>query len=194
MERIRSFIAIELPPELKEWLTCLEDKLQVRQYPFVKWINPENIHLTLKFLGDVPSTSLPRITEAMSRICQQASPLNLQVGDLGSFPNWQRPQIVWVGIGQEIDKLAALQRNIDAALSPLGFPPESRSFSPHLTLGRVREQTSPGDRQRLSKWVCSHKFEDRLSFEVKAISLMRSQLTPDGAIYHQISFTELQVL
>lgn len=192
MERIRSFIAIELPPELKEWLTCLEESLKVRQYPFVKWVNPENIHLTLKFLGDVPATSLPRITDAMSRICQEVSSLNLQVGDLGSFPNWQRPQVVWVGIDSEIDKLFGLQREIDAALSPLGYPPESRSFSPHLTLGRLRENVSHGDRQSFSEWVRSHRFESGFSFKVKTVSLMKSQLTPDGAIYSQLASIELQ--
>ena len=191
MEQIRSFIAIELPSEIKAELTSLEERLISGQHPFVKWVAPEGIHLTLKFLGNVAQTTLPQIIEAVARIAQPISPFHLQIGGLGAFPNLQRPQVIWVGVGGEVEKLAALQRGVDAALAPLGFHPESRPFSPHLTLGRLRERASPRERQNFGQWVSSTKFETSLSFEVEALSLMKSQLTPSGAIYSQLASIKL---
>ncbi len=187
MEQIRSFIAIELPSEIKRELNSLKKRLKVEQYPFVRWVDPEGIHLTLKFLGNVASTTVPEITEALTKVAQRISPFKLQMGVLGAFPNLRRPQVIWVGVGGEVEKLAILQRDIDAALAPLGFPPESRPFSPHLTLGRLREGASPQERQKLGEWVGSIKFEGSLSFSVDALSLMKSQLTPRGAIYSQLA-------
>jgi len=191
MEQIRSFIAIELPPEVKAGLDSLEERLKAGQHPFVKWVDPEGIHLTLKFLGNIAPTTVPDIIEAITRIAQPIPPFHLQIGGLGAFPGWQRPQVVWVGVGGEVQKLATLQRGMEAALAPLGFPPEPRSFSPHLTLGRLRERASPGDRRRFAQWAQSVKFEASLPFEVDALRLMKSQLTPSGAIYSQLASVEL---
>jgi 2'-5' RNA ligase len=192
MERIRSFIAIELPPPIRAELGSVQEKLKAGRHPFVKWVDPEGIHLTLKFLGGVDSNLIPEIIKAVTRIAQPAAPFSLQLGGLGVFPGWQRPQVVWVGMGGEVDKLVALQRDIEAALSPLGFAPESRPFRGHLTLGRLRERALPRDKQSFGTWVQSVRFESKLSFEVKALSLMKSQLTPSGAIYTQLAFAELR--
>ena len=191
MEQIRCFIAIELPPEIKEALVSLEDKLKAGQYPFVKWVDPEGIHLTLKFLGSVDSRLIPRITEAIERIAQESSPFSLHLGGLGTFPGWQRPQVVWVGMGGEVERLAILQKGIEPALTPLGFPPEGRDFTPHLTLARLRERVSPKEKQGFGEWVRAAKFETRLNFEVSEICLMRSQLTPQGAIYSRLASVKL---
>jgi len=191
MEQVRSFIAVELPSEIRAELASLEERLKARRHPFVKWVDSESIHLTLKFLGNIALATVPQIIDAITKIAQPISPFRLQMGGLGVFPNWQRPQVVWVGIGGEVGKLAILQRDMEAALSPLGFPPESRSFKAHLTLGRLRERTSPKDKQKFGEWVTSIKFETALSFEVNALSLMKSQLTPSGAIYSQLASMEL---
>mgnify|MGYP001027953397 CR=1 FL=1 len=191
MEQVRSFIAVELPSEIRAELASLEERLKARRHPFVKWVDSESIHLTLKFLGNIALATVPQIIDAITKIAQPISPFRLQMGGLGVFPNWQRPQVVWVGIGGEVGKLAILQRDMEAALSPLGFPPESRSFKAHLTLGRLRERTSPKDKQKFGEWVTSIKFETALSFEVNALSLMKSQLTPSGAIYSQLASIEL---
>ena len=191
MERIRSFIAIELPPQIRAELSSLEARLKAGQHPFVKWVDPKGIHLTLKFLGGIPPSTVPEIVEAMTMTAQPASPFALQLGGLGVFPNWQRPQVVWVGMGGEIDRLASLHRDLEAALSSLGFAPESRSFRAHLTLGRLRERATPKDRQDFADWARSIKFESDLSFEVNALNLMKSQLTPSGAIYSQLASIEL---
>ncbi len=187
MELVRSFIAIELPPELTAELSTLEEKLKAGQHSFVKWVDPESIHLTLKFLGNVPAETMPRIVEATTRAAQPWPPFSLQIRGTGAFPNWQRPQVLWVGIEGELDRLTALHRDLESALSPLGFPPESRAFSPHLTLGRIRERASSGDRRRFGQWAQSVRLEARVPFQVDGVRLMKSQLTPGGPVYSQLA-------
>lgn len=191
MDVVRSFIAIHLPADVRAELISLEDKLKARRHPFVKWVDPESMHLTLKFLGNVAADSVPQVVEAMSGVAGSHTPFRLQVAGTGAFPNWQRPQVVWVGVGGELDKLSAMQRELESALSPLGFPPESRSFSAHLTLGRLRERVTTDDRRRFAEFAQKVKFETSLSFEVDGIRLMKSQLTPAGPIYTELAVAGL---
>jgi 2'-5' RNA ligase len=191
MDVVRSFIAIQLPADVRAELTSLEDKLKARRHPFVKWVDPESMHLTLKFLGSVAVDSIPQIVEAMSGVAQSHSTFKLQVIGTGAFPNWQRPQVVWVGVGGESDKLNALHRELESALSPMGFTPESRSFSAHLTLGRLRDRVTTDDRRRFAEFAQKIRFETSLSFEVSAIRLMKSQLTPTGPIYSELAMVKL---
>lgn len=193
MERIRSFVAIELPPKIRDGLSSLEERLKAGRHSFVKWVDPGSIHLTLKFLGNVDSTAVRAIVEAMNGVPKPLSPLSFQVEDLGVFPNWNRPQVIWVGIGGDTVKLASLQRDLENALLPLGFTPESRAFRPHLTLGRVREQATLKDRQAFGTWARSIKCENVLCFEVNALSLMKSQLSPAGAKYERLASVVLGV-
>jgi 2'-5' RNA ligase len=193
MERIRCFIAIELPSEIRVGLDSLEERLKTGQHACVKWVAPDGIHLTLKFLGSVASAKVSEIIEAMSRAAQGTSVIHLKMGGLGIFPNWQRPQVVWVGVGGEIDKLAALQRNIETALASLGFPQESRSFTPHLTLARLRERVTPRERQSFGEYIRSTRSETVINFEVNSLSLMRSQLIPAGAIYSRLASVKLDL-
>ena len=142
MEQIRSFIAIELPDELKSGLIQLEARLKLDKQPWVKWVNPASIHLTLKFLGNIAVDRTGEITRAMEEAVQGISPFHLEVKELGVFPNLRRVQVAWVGISGEVDKLSQLQKRIETTLTPLGFAPESRAFTPHLTLARLRDQAS----------------------------------------------------
>jgi len=165
MDVVRSFIAIHLPPDVRAELTSLEDKLKARRHPFVKWVDPESMHLTLKFVGDAAVDSIPQIVEAMADVARGHSPFDLHVAGTGAFPNWQRPQVVWVGVGGESDKLNALHRELESALSPMGFTPESRSFSAHLTLGRLRDRVTADDRRRFAEFAQKVKFETSLCFQ-----------------------------
>lgn len=192
MEQIRSFIAIELPNELKLGLTQLETQLKSDKQPWVKWVNPEGIHLTLKFLGNIAVDRTGEITRAMEEAVHGISPFRLEVKGLGVFPNLRRVQVAWVGINGEIDKLTQLQKRIETNLTPLGFAPESRAFTPHLTLARLRDRASLDERQRFGQLIANTKFEVAYTIEVDAISLMRSQLTREGAIYSRISLVELR--
>ena len=191
MDVVRSFIAIDLPAGVRAELTSLEEKLKIRRHPFVKWVDPESMHLTLKFLGNVAADSMPQIVGAVSSVAQMHSPFKLQVAGTGAFPNWQRPQVVWVGVGGELDRLNSLQKGLESALSPLGFPPESRPFSAHLTLGRLRDRVTPDDRRRFAEFAQTVEFKTSLSFEVNAVRLMKSQLTPAGPIYSELAVARL---
>lgn len=188
---IRSFVAIELPAEFKAALGSVEDNLRAGHYPFVKWVNPSGIHLTLKFLGNIDPEKTIDITSALTEVAHRAFPFHLELGGLGVFPNLRRPRVVWVGIEGDIERLAALQKEVESALVPLGFPAESRPFSAHLTLARLREGISPGERENFGELVGSTAFHSELAFEVNAIRLMRSQLSPTGAIYHCLAVIAL---
>ena len=190
-DEIRSFIAIELPEEARSGLGKLRNELERVEHAFVKWVNPEGIHLTLKFLGSIPSKQVAEVGEAMEGATRGISPFHLEISGLGAFPNLKQPRVLWVGISGELDKLLGLQRNIDSALSPLGFTKEKRPFVPHLTLARIRERASPGERRTFGDLVVSTIFEDKYHIAVDAISLMRSQLTPAGAIYTRLSVVGL---
>ncbi len=192
MEQIRSFIAIELPDELKLELTRLEARLTVGKQPWVKWVDPYSIHLTLKFLGGITADRIGQITRAMEEAAQGIPPFHLEVKDLGVFPNLRRVQIVWVGMGGEVDKLGQLQQRIESNLVPLGFAPESRPFTPHLTLARLRNQASSEERQRFGQLIAGTRFEAAYAIKVDAVNLMRSQLTREGAIYSRINSVGLK--
>ena len=191
MEQIRSFIAIELPDELRLKLGQLEAQLKSGKQPWVKWVNPDSIHLTLKFLGNIASDRTGEITRAMEEAAQGIPPFHLEVKDLGVFPNLKRVQVVWVGISGEVDKLGEFQQRLESNLACLGFAPESRPFTPHLTLARLRNQASLDERQRFGQLIASSRFEAG-AIEVDAINLMRSQLTREGAIYSRISSVRLK--
>jgi len=192
MEQVRCFIAIELPEEIKAGLTRLQAQLKSGDQPGVKWVDPYSIHLTLKFLGNVNVDRISQITRAMEEAAQGVSPFHLEVKDLGVFPNLRRVRVAWVGVSGDLDKLLRLQQRIESNLAGLGFAPEPRAFTPHLTLARVRDQASPDERQRLGQLISDTKFETAYHFPVEAISLMRSQLTREGAIYSQISSVGLK--
>ena len=190
MEQIRSFIAIELPDEVKLELGQLETRLKAGTQSPVKWINPDSIHLTLKFLGNIAADRTGEITRAIEEAARPISPFQVEVKGLGVFPNLRRVQVVWVGMTGATDKLSTLQQRIDSNLARLGFPPESRRFTPHLTLARIRNQASPDEREKLGQLITETQFEAG-TIKVDSVSLMKSQLTRQGAIYSRISSVRL---
>ena len=192
MEQVRSFIAIELPDELKLVISQLQAQLKSGKQPSVKWVDPYGIHLTLKFLGNIGIDQIGEITRAIEEAVQGISPFHLEVKGLGVFPNLRRVQVAWVGISGEIDRLSQLQQRIDSNLAPLGFAPESRRFTPHLALARLRDRASLDERQSFGQLVAGTRFEAVYGFNVDFLNLMRSQLTREGAIYSRISSVKLK--
>ncbi len=192
MEKIRSFIAVELPGELKQALAELQRKLNSSGSLPVKWVDPGNIHLTLKFLGDIDADSPAKIIKALEEAANGITSFNIEVSELGVFPNMNRIQVIWVGLHGELEKLGQLQKRLETGLKPLGFPPENRPFTPHLTLARVRDYARPEERQKLGQIIAAANFEGKYTIKVTAVNLMRSRLTPEGPIYSKLGTVALK--
>lgn len=191
-EKIRSFIAIELTDDVINALTRVRDRLKKADEKNVKWVEPENMHLTLQFLGNIDTAIIGNIAAAIEKASAVSRHFQLEVGGLGAFPDHQRVQTIWVGLGGDIDKLTRLQKDIGANLTPLGFPPETRPFSPHLTLGRARDFIRPEERETLGRLLESMPFNARYQIDVTAVNLMKSQLTRQGPIYTKLAALALK--
>ena len=186
IEQIRSFIAIELPEPVKIGLRQIQDVLKSPGPTSAKWVDPNSIHLTLKFLGNVSIDKIAGIITMTERAIETFGPFRLEIGGLGAFPNMRRVQVVWVGIAGDLDRLQLLQKRVESKMAELGFPPEGRAFTPHLTLARVRDNATPDQRQALGQIIAGIKLESSLIVDVNSVSLMRSQLNPSGAVYTEL--------
>lgn len=193
VEQIRTFVAIELTDDLLKSLARLQERLE-RQAPHraVRWVRSGGIHLTLKFLGDVPKARVPRIIEALELACRGVAPFSFDVAGLGCFPNPRRPRVVWVGVQEPTGALARLHKAVEQELRGLGFVPEKRPFSPHLTLGRVRRNVSSTERQRLGALIEKVDVGKLGRMPVASVSLIRSDLRPTGAVYTELARASLR--
>ncbi len=191
MEQIRSFIAVELPGEVKQALAGLQAKLKGNGRQ-VKWVEPENLHLTLQFLGNIDAGTVKDITAAITQGAIGTHPFTLEVGGLGMFPGAERVQTIWVGLSGEMEKLIGLQRAIGANLQKLGFEPEKRPFTPHLTLGRVKDFVQNQERALLGQLVTRTPWNGKYRVSVTAVNLMKSQLTREGPIYSKLATVPLK--
>jgi RNA 2',3'-cyclic 3'-phosphodiesterase len=176
-QTVRAFIAIPLPTAVKDTLSRLSGQL-ARQTPpgAVRWVKPEAMHLTLRFLGDTAVTQLPAITASLNTIAAQCAPFTLTTTELGCFPHAKRPRVIWVGVQTDGDALTQLKQALDQQLAPLGWPPEGKPFRPHLTLGRVKEDRA----QIILPWG---QLPERKSWAVTAVELIQSELRPGGSKY-----------
>jgi 2'-5' RNA ligase len=190
MEKIRAFIAVELPSFLKEELGRIESILKAGNTTPVKWVDFESIHLTLKFLGDIESSRVGEIIEGIKNACVGISPFELKIKGLGVFPNPARTRIAWVGLVDATDELSLLQRNIESEMEKLEYERETRKFSPHLTLARVRDQATPDERERFGNLVTATAFSSE-RITVNSVSLMKSHLTKQGALYTRLGSIRL---
>jgi len=183
MEQIRAFIAIELPASFRQELRDLQARLQAGNPPPAKWVDPEGTHLTLAFLGNVGAGQISVITQAMSAAAGTVPPFILKMGHLGAFPNANRARVLWVGLEGDLVRLLELKTNLNAALEPLGFIPEERDFTPHLTLARLRDRVSPVEGERLAKLISETSPKTSVEMNVTHLNLMRSFLSREGATY-----------
>lgn len=192
-DELRLFVALELPDSILAALEDVQSKLQGKlPARAVRWVRGEGIHLTLKFLGETPATQCEAITDAVRAACAGHRSLTLRAAGLGCFPNPGRPRVVWVGLAGDLDRLARLQQAVEAALEPLGFRPEGRPFSPHLTLGRVKD-ASPADVKAVGRVIEGTTLGTLGEWTADAVSLMRSELGPGGARYTCLAEIQLTV-
>lgn len=191
MAAIRAFIAVTLPPEVRHFLTGLQRKVKQTADVPVKWVETENLHLTLAFLGNVDEAKMPDISKALHAAASGVRPLTLKVAGLGVFPSPRRPRIVWAGLTGDVPELQRLQRAIVDCLGPLGFSPDDKPFRPHLTLGRVRDSASSAQSETLGKAVAEMATTGEQSFSVADVHLIKSHLTGSGPIYTVIGSVKL---
>jgi 2'-5' RNA ligase len=182
MDDIRSFIAIELPQPLKSRVDEVQREIR-RTDADVKWVRPEGIHLTLKFLGSISGDDVERIFQSIAPAIAEWEPFEVRVQGMGCFPNPRNPRVVWLGMDRGKETLISLQQAVEKKMAELSFPPEGRPFSPHLTLGRVR---SPRGKGGLAQAIEKHRETEVGTFQVREVFLFRSELRPSGAVYTKL--------
>ncbi len=172
----RLFVAVDLPEEIREELSAICFGL-----PGAKWVKKEQIHITLKFIGEVDGGLFRDIRESLADV--KGEPFSLQVRGTGCFPPGKKPHVLWAGL-EKSDELHQLQKRVDNRLKPLGIEPEKRKFSPHITLARLRKTPV----NRVSQFLAGHSLFALSSFEVREFHLYSSTLNSEGAI-HQVQAT-----
>lgn len=186
MSVIRAFIAIDLPPEV---LQCLDDVSQQLKQELggapVRWVPVENIHLTLKFLGDVSESNIDMLTDFLQSTVSNVKQFEFSVGGLGAYPKPHRPRVIWVGV-EAPPELMTAQRSVESEMSRLGYARERRPFNPHLTLGRVSRHSTNQDVSNIADVIKTHTVGYLGSARVTALHIYRSDLKPSGAIYTKL--------
>jgi 2'-5' RNA ligase len=184
---MRTFIAIPLTEECRSMLQQMQQGLRACRAE-AGWVAIPSIHLTLKFLGEVDPGIIPQLSQSLQSACESDQSFDLHLCGLGCFPNGRNPRVIWCGIEGETDALSKLQQKVEAACSPLGFPPEDRAFRPHLTLGRVR------GKRNLQPLLDCIKIGSGLerSFRVDHFNVYQSTLKPQGAVYTVLDTITLQ--
>ena len=180
---IRTFIAIELPEKIGSAISKVQEG--IRSYGFkIRWVRPENIHLTLKFLGNIKEADTEKVGKIVFESVKGYKPISLKAKGIGVFPGIKKPRVVWTGISDQLNLLTELQKTLDEKLEEIGFPKEKRPFRGHLTLGRVKAKIDP---KRLSDALQEFaKFESE-SFSADRVILYKSELKPKGAVYTKLA-------
>jgi 2'-5' RNA ligase len=191
---VRCFVAVGLDAAARHEMAKVTDRLRATGAD-VKWVAPGNLHLTLKFLGDVSAERVPAVGEALGQavgagerkgetVREAVGPFSFQLGGVGAFPGAGTPRVVWVGVTQGEERLAELARRVEAALGPLGFPREGRGFSPHLTLGRARSSRNVGV---LREAMAELRNLTGPVVRVERAVLFASELRSSGPVYTELA-------
>ena len=184
---IRSFLAIELPEPILTKIGEIQGGLR-SSHADVRWTNPEKIHLTLKFFGNIEESTIDLIFKSIEEPIRDTLPFSLKVRGVGAFPHLKNPRVIWIGLVDERDVLTALQKQIETCLEKVGFRPEDRPFHPHLTLGRMKSSRGKGE---LVGRMESRREEEFGVFEVERVVLFKSDLRPSGPIYTRLGDVKL---
>ncbi len=176
---IRTFIALEINAETRD---AIADDIAAlkHSFPRIKWVGPENLHVTLKFLGDISENDLKDVFSAVDKAATLHEPFVVDVETLGVFPHWRAPRVVWVGCGEGKNEIVSLQKDVDKCLAEVGFDMEKRPFNPHLTLGRIK---LPADGYGLFE-AAGRMLDTTYGFmDVDNITVFMSELKRSGPVY-----------
>ncbi len=189
MEKLRLFIALPLTSELRRRLEVITESLS-EKISGVRWSKTENIHLTLKFLGDIEEKKVSAIKQVLQKVAARHGPFELNVGELGVFPGFRKPRVIWAGVREEGESLKLLVQDLEQSLARMGFKREKREYSPHLTLGRVKVTHAPPE---LREIFSSRGAESLGRLRMDVILLIKSTLTGEGPVYEIISRKKLSL-
>ncbi len=186
-------MAIDLPDPVRARLGEVIAHLSGRiRSGAVRWVRPDGIHLTLKFLGEVSAGSLAQVADVLERVSPAHGPFDLSLGGLGCFPNPRRPRVIWVGVEEPSGRLHALRQALEGQFERMGYRREGRPFSAHLTLGRVREGAASDEVQDIGRCIALEPPPDLGTVHVETICLFRSDLRPSGAVYTRLAEVPLR--
>jgi 2'-5' RNA ligase len=188
MSLIRTFVAVETPPDIRQSALRLIEKLKAAQAK-IRWVDSESMHWTTNFLGDVPDIEIPGICAEVAAAARPFTPFDLEVRGIGAFPSPSRPRTIWLGVTDGAEQMELLHAALSRHLANLGFRPEGRRFRPHLTLGRVRESTV--GLKELAELLEKHAdhFAGRMS--VDEVVVFSSRLEKSGAVHERLGAGEL---
>ncbi|MCH1403903.1 MAG: RNA 2',3'-cyclic phosphodiesterase, partial [Candidatus Nanopelagicales bacterium] len=176
---MRLFVGINFPKKQRAKMHRAARALRDQELP-VRWVDPDNFHITLKFLGEVRREQVDGVMSGIERAAASTQPFQTEIGGFGAFPTVRRPDVIWLGVGAS-PELRCLKQDLEWALGDAGFPSESRSFHPHVTLGRANDSGGPGAFRELDDTFSSIVFEDEL--KGRSGNLMRSHLSREGPRY-----------
>lgn len=185
MNLLRAFIAIEIPLPIRQAVCTATSDLQKELNSLVRWVPLENMHLTLKFLGDVSSTNLDMVTQMISAEADLFECFEIHLDGLGSFPNLKRARVLFIGIRAPA-VLSALHRGIESAAKRLGYESEERDFSPHLTIGRVKQNIAAPEQQTIRRALEGTKIASLGTAKIDSVHLYKSDLKPTGSVYTRL--------
>jgi len=191
MSLLRAFIAVELPLEIRQTVCNTTSKLRNEIGALVRWVPIENMHLTLKFLGDVSPPNVELLSQMLRAEMDLFNCFDLRLNGLGSFPNLKRPRVIYIGI-QAPAGLEALQRGIESASRRLGYGSEERGFSPHLTIGRVKQNVTATEQQTIRRALAGTKIDALGIARVNSVELFKSDLRPTGSVYTRLYSARLK--
>jgi RNA 2',3'-cyclic 3'-phosphodiesterase len=182
---IRAFLAIDPPGEILQAIGRIQGRLQRLIRGDVRWVRPEAIHLTLKFFGDIPETAVEIIAAVVGKAAAGMAPFSFVIDGTGVFPDRRRPRVLWLGMEGDVERLLSFQRQLEGELGTLGFPAEERPFRPHLTLARIKSSRGLAG---LEKAMEKGEGYAAGEFTAPGIGLIRSELTPRGAVYTTLNW------
>jgi RNA 2',3'-cyclic 3'-phosphodiesterase len=182
MSLLRVFIAIEIPIEIKKAIAAEIANLHNGAGRAVRWVTTENIHLTLKFLGEISPANVELLSQVLQTECDQHAPFDITVNGLGCFPNSHRPRIIWIGLNIP-PELNRLQHKLETATARMGYTTEDKPFSPHLTIGRIREQATPAELNNIHSALEKLHVGSLGTFTPQSVHLFKSDLKPAGPVY-----------
>lgn len=188
---IRAFLAIQLPDDVTAALGHLADQVAQARVDGLKPVRPENMHLTLKFFGNVNARQIESIVETVTHTVNSFRPFTLRLGNVGAYPNNRSPRVLWVGLDGDVAPLQDAHRRIETALEQIAMEPDTREFRPHLTIARIRDRASHIERRKAAEALFSAEFRSGLPVPVDRISLMRSVLLPEGPQYTSLAEVSL---